>query len=99
MSKKKEIFSAACSLMRAHGAWKVTREQIAEAADVAPALVSYYHGSMEEIRDSVAQEALKTKDWLLLSRFMVLGHPISREMTLYVRNQCLRAMADEIRRA
>jgi AcrR family transcriptional regulator len=54
-----QILAAALKLAAKHGYQRITREAIAEAANVSPALVSHHMGTMDQMRRAIMREAVR----------------------------------------
>lgn len=57
-TSKPEILAAAVSLARKHGLRKFSRADVAKAAKMASATISYHFGGMNELRRAVVQYAM-----------------------------------------
>jgi len=62
------ILDAALRMSRLHGYQKVTRLDIAMAADCSEALVSQYFGTMVQVRRAVIRAAIKQGDLQILAQ-------------------------------
>ena len=72
----KSILNAAIVLAeRPGGLFALTRENIADQARCAPALVSHYYGSMETIRKQVISAAIHTENFIIIAQAIMLNAP------------------------
>jgi AcrR family transcriptional regulator len=62
------ILAAALRISRLHGYQKVTRADIALAAECSEALVSSYLGTMVQVRRAVIRAAIKNRDLIVLAQ-------------------------------
>jgi AcrR family transcriptional regulator len=69
--RTKILLDVATKLAAEHGWLGVTRQQIAHAADVSPALVSARLGTMENLRRSVMRHAIATEALPIIAEGLV----------------------------
>lgn len=60
--RKADLLEVALRLARKHGYLKITRAQVAEAAQLAEGTVSYHFGTMQQLRVDVMRHAVKQRD-------------------------------------
>lgn len=63
----------------------LTREAVADAAGVSPGLVSYYFGSMDELRDEMMSAAVADSDVAVIAAGIAAGHPAAQAAPLDLR--------------
>ena len=66
--RQASILDAALRMARLHGYQKITRADIALAAECSEALVSSYMGTMVQVRRAVVRAAIKQKDLTVLAQ-------------------------------
>jgi AcrR family transcriptional regulator len=76
----RQILDAALEAARQRGDYRLVRRiDVAEVADVSPALVSYYLGSAEEMQDVIVQYAIHVGDARVLVPALLADHPSARK--------------------
>lgn len=70
--RKEAILESALAMAAAHGYHQMTRQQIAAHAQVSPALVSHYLGTMEAMRRDVMRHAVKVKNLAVIAQGLAL---------------------------
>ncbi|QOR55756.1 MAG: hypothetical protein YHS30scaffold667_52 [Phage 65_10] len=70
--RKATILSAACDAAVKFGFGRFTRENVATAAAVSPALVSHYYSTMVALRRAVMGAAIKEKRLRIIAEGIVL---------------------------
>lgn len=70
--RKASILSCAMKVAETHGYHQMTREQVARAADVSPALVSHYLGTMVEMRRTVMRAACASRNLPIIAQGLAL---------------------------
>lgn len=76
--RKRLILSAALDLAVAQGYQNITREQIAEAAGVSPALVTRYFETMDSLRRSLMLEAIVRSVPAVIAQGIAVGDEIAK---------------------
>jgi AcrR family transcriptional regulator len=89
MSRYIRIINAASDLIKEHGVPALTREAIAERADVAPGLVSHYLGTMSALTNTVMQLAVDCSDLPLLAQGLVVKHPVAMKASPEMRRKAM----------
>jgi AcrR family transcriptional regulator len=76
----KQILDAALKAAKQRGSYQlVRRSDVAEIADVSPALVSYYLGNAEEMQDVIVQYAIHVGDARVLAPALLARHRSARK--------------------
>ena len=70
--RKSSILQHALVVAEKHGYHQMTREQIAKAADVSPALVSHYLGTMVAMRRAVMRAAVERRNAQVVAQGLAL---------------------------
>ena len=70
--RKAQILEAALGLSEVYGYQNITRDQIAEAADVAFSLVSHYYSDMRRMRRAIMFAAIKEECLPVLAQGLAL---------------------------
>lgn len=84
-TKQGRILTAAIDLAHEHGYWNVTRVQIGNELQIAPALVGYYYPTMDELRDLIVSEGLSAEDPIIAAQAIVTKHPLARAISKKLR--------------
>lgn len=66
--RKTQIMNNAIMLAERHGYTHVTREAVAEAAGVAPSLVSKYWGTMAQLQRAIMRQAISQGNTTILAQ-------------------------------
>ncbi len=72
---KAELIAVATKLAEKTPLHSITRDAIAKRAKVAPSLVSYYVGTMPDMRDDIVAMAIATHNAAALASAMRANHP------------------------
>lgn len=72
---KPELIAAAVRIAEKTPLYMVTRSAIAKKAKVAPSLVSFYIGTMDEMRADIVAAAIVTNNVAALASAMRANHP------------------------
>ena len=73
--RRAEILDAALRAATAVGFMRMTRDDIARAANTSPGLVSARLGTMRKLRDAVMQHAIKREALQVIAEGVALRHP------------------------
>lgn len=90
--RKRQIVAAACRIAAKQGFNHVTREAIAESANVSVGLVSHYCGGMDGLRRAVVDEAVRTKNIRLLGQALLVQDPAARRAPADLRKAAIAAL-------
>lgn len=71
---QERIITAALKVAEKYGYERMTRQQVASQAECAPALVSYYCGDMDQLRDSVVAAAMAQRCYPVIIQAMSAKH-------------------------
>ncbi len=69
--RAEEILSAALKVSEEHGYDKVSRAQIAEAANCAESLISFYFSTMDDVRDTIMKEAILKRNLKIIAMGLI----------------------------
>lgn len=83
------LLEVALRQAKIHGLARVTREQIATAADVSPALVSARLGTMVNLRRSVMRHAVAEGELKVIAEGLVTRDPIATKAPEDLRRRAL----------
>jgi AcrR family transcriptional regulator len=87
--RKQSILSAAMTEAKHHGYTNVTREAIAQRATCAPALVSFYFGTMVDLKRAIMSEAIRTRELRIVAQGIADGHPKAKRAPEELRLEAL----------
>lgn len=73
--RKQSILCAAVAEAKRHGYTNVTREAIAQRAECATGLVSFYFGTMVDLKRAIMSEAIRTRELRIVAQGIADGHP------------------------
>lgn len=91
-TRKLTILAAAVAEAVQVGYQQVTREGIAQRADCAPGLVSFYFGTMVCMKRSIMSEAIRTRQLRIVAQGIADGHPKAKRVPLELRQAALQAL-------
>lgn len=91
-TRKAAILLAAMTEAKQHGYANVTREQIAQRAECAPGLVSFYFGTMPQMKRAIMSEAIRTRELSIIAQGIVDGHPKAKRAPLELRQAAVSAL-------
>ena len=91
-TRKLTILAAAVAEANQHGYQQVTREGIAQRADCAPGLVSFYFGTMVCMKRSIMSEAIRTRQLRIVAQGIADGHPKAKRAPEELRRAAVMGM-------
>jgi AcrR family transcriptional regulator len=77
-TRRNQILQAAIDVAARDGITGLVRLKVAQVALVAPALVSHYFGSMQELKDAIMRQAVEDSIVSIVSQGLALGDPIAQ---------------------
>lgn len=87
---KDKILCAAVKIAEKTPLMSVTRGKIAKRSKVAPSLVSFYLGTMEDLRDSIVAAALDAQNLAVIGNAIAARHPRVAKIPDAVRRDALK---------
>ena len=90
--KKRHLLKCAMTEARHHGYANVTREAIAQRATCAPGLVSFYFGTMPELKRAIMSEAIRTRELRIVAQGIADGHPKAKRAPEELRVAALQSL-------
>lgn len=90
---KEKILVAAVKVAEKKPLFLVTRGAIAKRAKVAPSLVSFYLGTMEDLRQSIVDRAIQTDNAAVVAGAMAAHHPGVKNVSGNLRKAALAFLA------
>jgi AcrR family transcriptional regulator len=84
-----KIIAAALKVAATRPLHEVTRGAIAKRAKVAPSLVSYYTGTMEDLQTAIVDEAVKTENVAVIGFAIAARHPGVKNVNGSLREKAL----------
>lgn len=91
-TRKAAILLAAMTEAGKHGYDRVTREAIAQRAECAPGLVSFYFGTMPQMKRAIMSEAIRTRNLRIVAQGLTTRHPKAMRAPLELRQAALLSM-------
>lgn len=91
-ARKLAILAAAVAEAVQVGYQQVTREGIAQRADCAPGLVSFYFGTMVCMKRSIMSEAIRTRQLRIVAQGIADGHPKAKRVPDDLKREALQAL-------
>jgi AcrR family transcriptional regulator len=73
--RRAQIIAAGLALAEDVGYLSVTRDAVASKAGLGAGTVSYYYGSMDELRDAIVSEAVRLEKVEVVARALADKHP------------------------
>lgn len=89
----RELLDVAITLAETHGYLKVTREQIAEAACVSPALVSHHLGTMGDLRRTLVRQAVSRQVLKVVGQALANSDPHAQKAPDALKKAALASLA------
>lgn len=74
---KATILSTAMQLANLHGLNNVTRNMIADRAEIATGSVSYHFKDMKKLRAAMVERAIETENLKILGQAIAIKHPLA----------------------
>lgn len=87
------IMAAALRIAVERGYLNMARGEIATAAESSPGLVSHYFGTMDDLRNTVMEEAVKTGQLDIIAQGLAAGHVVARSAPPELREAAVRSLA------
>ncbi len=91
--RKEEILKAALTLAKKEHRIDLSRAEVAKAAHVSPATVSYHFGVMGQLRYELMAYAIARECWPVIAQGVVLGVPCCKTLPPSVRQKALRSLS------
>ena len=92
-TRKLALLDAAMTEARKCGYNRVTREQIAARADCAPGLVSFYFGTMRQMKRAIMSEAIRTHNLPIIAQGLADRHPKAMRAPVELRTAAAMTLA------
>lgn len=90
--RRANILNAAIEFASANGFTKVTRDAVAKAAGVSPALVTFYFWHVEELRRVIMQEAVDREVLPIILTGLALQDPIAMGASYDLKQRALNSI-------
>ena len=90
---KTEMTTAALKLAEKIGFENLTRDNIAEACGVSPALINFRFGTMTDMRRSILRAAVKSESLKIVAYAIATHHPVSKKISPELRKRALDKLA------
>lgn len=87
--RRDQLIRTAVDLARSHGFVNLTRQQVAEAANTSPALVSHYFDGMHGLTFAMMQHAVATENLTVLAQGIAANHPVAMKAPASLRRRAL----------
>lgn len=91
--RKALILRAGLVLARKSIYSELTRKEVAEAADVAPTLVTHYFGTVEDLRRDIMLEAIREEDETIVAQGLARGDKQARKAPEALKNKAAKKLA------
>lgn len=75
--RRKHVLDVALELAKTKGYNVLTRDDIATGANISPALISHYFGTIENLRNDIIKLAVKCEVLEIIAQGLVRGDPIA----------------------
>lgn len=89
---KKDLLAIAIGLAETHGYMKITRDQIAEAAEVSQGSVTNHLGTMRQMRREIVRHGVRTRNNRIIAQ--AVAHNDDYVMSKLTRAERLAALSD-----
>lgn len=87
------ILSTAMQLANLHGFGKVTRNMIADRAEIATGSVSYHFKSMRKLQAAMVTRSIETENLKVLGQAIAAKHPLALKAADALRKRAMLAVA------
>lgn len=92
-NRRAAILTAAVKLAESNGYQTLTRDDVAQAAGISPALVTRYFYAMPELRRRVMEEAVRREILPVIAQGLAFGCPVAGKAPAWLRAKALTALA------
>lgn len=79
------ILNRATQLAQRNGYQQITREDVADAAQVSPSLISFHFHSMEHLRNEILRKAVAEENLKIVAQGLVTGHAVALKAPLRIK--------------
>lgn len=90
---KERLLSIAVDYAARYGIEKVTRDVVADVAEVSTGSVSYYFGDMRKLRAEVVKRAIETENLNVIAQAVAMRHPKTVNMNDQLRRRAVQSLA------
>ncbi len=87
--RAEEILNAALKVSEEHGYDKVSRAQIAEEANCAESLISFYFSTMDDVRDTIMKEAILKHNLKIIAQGIISNSEHVLTASKYLKQEAL----------
>ena len=91
--RKEDILRVAIRLAESNGYDKITRKEIADAAKITEGLVSFYWGTMKQLRRSLMRHAIANKNFRIIAQGLCVNDSATRNLPPDLRSQVVNHLA------
>lgn len=93
VERSQTILDAALAVAAEVGLGGMTRQAVADAAGVAPGLVSHYFHTMDNLEDRVIRAAIDRKVLAVLADALAKRHPTAKIASVHLQRQALSSLS------
>lgn len=79
------ILNRATKLAQRKSYEQITREEIAEASEISPSVVSFHFGSMGHLRNEILRKAVAEENLKIIAQGLVNNHPVALRAPLRIK--------------
>ena len=90
---KDKILATAMQIANLKGFGNVTRNDIADRAEIATGSVSYHYGDMKKLERAMVERAIETKNLKILGQALAKNHATAKKAPESLRLAALRSLA------
>lgn len=90
---KTKLLSVAMQLANLHGFGNVTRNMIADRAEVATGTVSYHFKGMRKLESAMVERAIETENLRILGQAISRKHPLANKAPDHLKQRAVLALA------
>lgn len=91
-ARRAVVLAAALPVARLYGYAAITRDQVAAAARVSPAVLNYHFGRVEALRRAVLAYGIEQHDQTLIAQAVVADDPLVADLPDAVRRAALETL-------
>lgn len=91
--RRTALLSAALWLAESGNYKTITRDAVADAADVAAGSVNHEFGTIEELRSATVEEAIRVENMKVVAQAIVDSHPLAADLPPDLKRRALDSLA------
>jgi len=86
-NKKQDILQYATLIATSHGVYNMTKQQIADLAQISPGSINYHYGTMDKLRRKVMRYAIRNEIANIVAEGILARDPIAMRAPKHLRQK------------